>query len=152
MRNKSVIIITTFMVIALIGVYVLFAQSSTGNVVFTNYSGYAEDESVSQIDLIKNTFPIMKTYCEDLKLKAISSGCPTCRYTEISDCTFVESSELENGQDVCYIKKIGDEYLLNVSRHLIFERNTRMDYVYLEFKLDKEGNIISQNLPEKLCV
>jgi hypothetical protein len=70
----------------------------------------------------------------------------------MTDCEFVGESEFENGQDVCLLKKIGDDYLLSVSRHLIYGRNTRIGYVTLNFTLDDKGNITSQNLPEMPCL
>jgi hypothetical protein len=140
MKRNSIIALILILGIILISSYFLFFQNTTNS-----------EEELSQSDLIKNVFPIMETYCQNLNSQVIHSACPTCR-NQMTDCEFVEESEFENGQDVCLLKKIGDDYSLSISRHLIYGRNTRMGYVTLDFTLDEKGNIISQNLPEMPCL
>ena len=139
--KKNLIISLVVILVILVSVYILFFQNSL------NYEG-----EILQSELIENVFPIMGSYCSKLESQVTSSVCPTCRYPQMSNCNFVDELELENGDDVCSIKKIDESYLLEISRHLIYGMNTRMGHVTLEFTLDKEGNIVSQNLPEMPCL
>jgi len=140
MKRNLTIALILIVGIILVSSYFLFFQNTSNS-----------EEELSQSDLIKNVFPIMETYCQNLDSQVIHSACPTCR-NQMTDCEFVEESEFENGQDVCLLKKIGEDYSLSISRHLIYGRNTRMGYVALDFVIDKEGNIVSQNLPEMPCL
>jgi hypothetical protein len=49
-------------------------------------------------------------------------------------------------------KKIGEDYSLSINRHLVYGRNDRPGSAILEFSLDKNGNILSQDLPEMPCL
>jgi len=139
--KKNLIISLILVLVVLVGAYILFFQNPLNS-----------KEEISQFELITNVFPLMETYCQNLESQVTNSACPTCRYPKMFDCDFVNESELENGDDVCLIKKIDENYSLRISRHLIYGSNTRMGHVALDFILDKEGNIISQNLPEMPCL
>lgn len=140
MKRNLTIALILILGIILVSSYFLFFQNTSNS-----------EEELSQSDLVKNVFPMMETYCQNLDSQVIHSACPTCR-NQMTDCDFVGESEFENGQDVCLLKKIGDDYSLSIRRHLIYGRNTRTGYVVMNFTIDKDGNILSQDLPEKSCM
>jgi len=142
MKRNSIIASILILGIILVSAYFLFFQNTSNS-----------EPEISQSELIQNVFPVMEIYCQNLESQVIHSACPTCWNSEISDCVFVESqSEFENGDDVCLLQKIGNDYSLSINRHLVYGRNDRPGSVILKFTLDADGNILSQDLPEKTCL
>ena len=142
MKRNSIIALILILGIILVSAYFLFFQNTSSS-----------ENQISQSELIKNISPIMEAYCQNLESQAIHSACPTCWNSQMSDCVFVENqTELERGDDVCLLQKIGNDYSLSINRHLVYGRNDRPGSVILKFNLDADGNIISQDLPEKICL
>ena len=123
-------------------------------ILILKYSLSNQETQVNNQTILYNVKPAIVDYCNSLeaKAKSINNGsghCFTCSWM-ISNYNYEQREDISNISGTVYeINNNGTYRFLKMNLPLVYSwRNDRPGSVVAEFKIDKEGKIIEQDIPQ----